>query len=94
MLYLFAENLNPFALALIYIPIFALFIGMICSYFVNNKYLGSVISFFLPLLFTTPNWDTFIANIDACVLWGCLYAFIAFLGTLIKRRNDSVNLLK
>ncbi|KNB69670.1 hypothetical protein ADS79_27865 [Brevibacillus reuszeri] len=87
MLYLFNDNLNPFALVLLYIPILAFLIGLVCSYLFKKKYLGAVISFFLPLLFTTTSWDTFIVNIDAWVLWGCFYAFVACLGILIKKKT-------
>lgn len=83
-MYLLVENLDPFALVLVYMPICAFIIGMVSPFVFNKKYIGSLLSFFLPLLYTTTNWETFAANIDAWVLWGSLYALVAFLGTYLR----------
>ncbi|MMZ67972.1 hypothetical protein D1872_306140 [compost metagenome] len=50
-----------------------------------------VISFLLPLIYTTGNWNVFVANLDAWFMWGIMYVVAAYIGgklaKILRGRN-------
>ena len=68
MLYNLTENLTPFALVTISIPLFAFCVGVLSVFFFHRLYLGMLLSFLLPLLYITTDWHTFGSDIDAWLL--------------------------
>ncbi|AJQ26661.1 hypothetical protein [Pelosinus fermentans] len=76
MLYRYID-MNPFLLTMGIMPAIAVFLG-ISAIVLKKKYIAIVISFLLPLVFLTTNRETFIANLDAWLLWGVLYGAITY----------------
>ncbi len=76
MLYRYS-SVNPFLLTIGILPVIAVLLG-ISTIALEKKYIAILISFLLPLLFITTNWETFIANLDAWIFWGVLYGAITY----------------
>lgn len=83
--------INQFLIALVICPIIAFIIGFLMSRFGKSKKVALIISFLLPLIYTTYDLPTFKANISAWFLWGLVYVGLAFIGdklaTMLSSRN-------
>lgn len=77
--------INQFLLALIICPIIALAIGFVMARFNKSIKIALVISFLLPLIYTTGNWNVFVANLDAWFMWGILYVVAAYIGSKLAK---------
>lgn len=78
MIYQFIE-VNPFSLVLEICPLLSLILGLAFAVMRMHRIVAPILAFLLPLLFTTVDWRTFEANLDAWILWGVIYALIAYI---------------
>ncbi|MGG0821825.1 hypothetical protein ABE099_03030 [Paenibacillus turicensis] len=83
--------INQVLIALVICPIIALTIGFLMSKFNKSKKVAFVISFLLPLIYTTYDLPTFKANIGAWFLWGLMYVGFAFIGDKLATNLFSRN---
>ncbi|GIM44460.1 hypothetical protein DNHGIG_00090 [Collibacillus ludicampi] len=79
MIYLVFDYVNPFILTLVFCPLISVLLGAWFAMMRKKKLIALVVSFVLPLLYITSDWNTFIANLGAWLLWGTLYALVAYL---------------
>lgn len=61
------------------------------SWFRKPKQVALILSFLLPLVYTTGNWAVFKANIDAWFLWGIVYVGLAFIAGKLADRFSTRN---
>lgn len=81
-------DVNPFLLAMGIMPAIAAILGLFIMAISKRIYVAPIISFFLPLLFITTSVKTFLANIDAWILWGVIYGLIAYSAGILIQRNQ------
>jgi len=70
-------NPNPFVLVIVICPLISLLMGAFLALFRCRKWLAPALAFLLPLLYITSDLATFQANVDAWLMWGIMYAFLA-----------------
>lgn len=84
-------NPDPFLMVFLFCPLLAVIIGAASAFLCKSRYIAPVIAFLLPLLYITTNWSTFIGNWGAWLLWGSMYAAIAYFTkqglSRIRKRN-------
>ncbi|WP_379320358.1 hypothetical protein [Paenibacillus puldeungensis] len=84
-------NPDPFQMVFLFCPLLAVVIGAVSAFLRRGKIIAPIIAFLFPLLYITTDWNTFKMNWDAWLLWGVLYAVIAFLTdrgiSRIRKRN-------
>lgn len=79
MLYLWFPNLNPLVPSFVICPLMAVLIGLLCARFRVNIFAGAFATLLLPLLFIANNRKTLLGNGDAWLLYGIIYALLAFI---------------
>lgn len=71
-------NPNPFILVVVVCPLVSLLTGAVLALFRCRKWMAPALAFLLPLLYITSDLVTFWANVDAWLMWGIVYAVLAY----------------
>lgn len=79
MIYWLFENVNPIFVVFVLCPFIAIILG-VCWYATKwcSRAIALGVSFCLPLLYITSNWETFTANLDAFFMYGVGYSLITW----------------